>query len=218
MNNILVIAGPSAGGKTTVAKELIGAKEGFELVRSVTSRPPRGDGHDDEYIYLTKEEFLSGIERCDVLEYTEYAGALYGTPRSEIERISNEGRVPLLILDLKGVASIAANADLSPCAIYVYDDIRTVDQRLYDRYLGENPSAQSLVKYVNRKEQNNADYLAAPEFSKNFYAFVRNTTPVECAAEIENLFSQFVCGKARDDGAISLAVDSMIDSIKRAYM
>ncbi len=218
MKKVLILAGPSAGGKTTVAKELIGANSQFELVRSVTSRTPRGDGHDDEYIYLTNEEFSLGIEHGDVLEYTEYAGALYGTPKSEIDRIINEGRVPLLILDLKGVAALAQAAEISACSVYIYDDIRVIDQRLYDRYLGQNPSAEALIKYVKRKEQNNADYLAAPDFSGDFYAFVINSSPEECAAEIGKIFSDFSAGNARDEGAISLAVDSMIDSVRRAYM
>ena len=218
MKQVLILAGPSAGGKTTVANELLRQSSDFELVRSVTSRPPRGDGNDGEYIYITREEFTKGIESSDVLEYTEYAGELYGTPRSEIDRITKEGRVPLLILDIKGVKALVNTPDVSACAVYVYDDIRVVDQRLYDRYLGANPSADGLIKYVNRKEQNNADYLAAPEFSKDFYSFVKNTAPAECADAVKAVFSAFTKGEKRDGDAVNLAVDFMIGTIRQAYM
>ena len=218
MKKILILAGPSAGGKTTVANELLKSNSEFELVRSVTSRPPRGDGHDGEYIYVTREALEEEIKRSEVLEYTEYAGELYGTPKSEIDRITSAGKVPLLILDLKGVAALNSNEGISACSVYVYDDIRVIDQRLYDRYLGENPSAQALIRYVGRKEQNNADYLAVNDFSKDFYAFVRNSSPAECAAEIKKIFSDYTLGAARDESAISLAADFMIDSVRRAYM
>ena len=218
MKQILILAGPSAVGKTTVANELLKGNSDFELVRSVTSRPPRGDGNDSEYIYLSKEDFKRGIESNDVLEYTEYAGELYGTPKSEIDRIIKEGRVPLLILDINGVKALNKADGISVCAVYVYDDIRIVDQRLYDRYLGMTPSADTLIKYVNRKEQNNADYIASPEFAESFYSFVKNTEPETCAGEVRSAFFAFISGEKRDENAINLAVDFMIGSIKQAYM
>ena len=218
MKKVLILAGPSAGGKTTVANLLLHESSEFELVRSVTSRPPRGDGNDGEYIYISKEEFKSAIESSDVLEYTEYAGELYGTPISEIDRITKEGRVPLLILDINGVKALTKSDCVSACAVYVYDDIRVVDQRLYDRYLGISPSADALIKYVNRKEQNNADYLAAPEFSESFYSFVKNTIPEECASVVRSAFKAFASGEKRDADAVNLAVDFMISTIRQAYM
>ena len=107
MTSCLVIAGASAVGKTTVGTLLVESGK-FELVRSVTTREMRGDAFGSEYIYLTRDEFLKLVSDGGVLEYTEYAGNLYGTPRSEIERIVGEGKTPLLILDLNGVKSLSA--------------------------------------------------------------------------------------------------------------
>ena len=106
MKKILVIAGPSAVGKTTVMNEILRQNAGFEYIRSATTRAPRGDVFDLEYIYLSKEEFLERIENGGVLEYTEYGGNFYGTPKSEIERIFSVGKTPVLILDLNGVKSL----------------------------------------------------------------------------------------------------------------
>ena len=72
MRKILIIAGPSAVGKTTIVHEIM--KKGnipFELVRSATTRPMRGDGFDSEYIYVSREEFSMLVECGGVLEYTE---------------------------------------------------------------------------------------------------------------------------------------------------
>ena len=84
MKKALVLVGPSAVGKTTVMSELIRRGPEFEFIRSATTRSPRGDGHDDEYIYLTVDEFRARISTGGMLEYTEYGGNLYGTPASEI--------------------------------------------------------------------------------------------------------------------------------------
>ena len=218
MSRALVLAGPSAGGKTTVAKALIEKHPEFSLVRSVTSRPPRGDAYDDEYIYVTDGEFQKKIDDGDVLEYTEYAGARYGTLKSEVERIEASGKIPLLVLDLNGVKSVAEADGISVCSVYIYDDIRVVDQRLYDRYLGVSPSAEGLKKYVRRKEQNNADFLAAGEFEKYFYAFLKNSkTPENSADELFDIFAVFTAGKERNKDEILLAIDFMLSSLRAAY-
>ena len=219
MKKSLIIAGPSAVGKTTVAKALIERHPEFELVRSMTSRPPRGDEHDAEYIYVTDAEFEALLSSGGILEHTEYASHSYGTPLSEIERIDAAGKTPLLILDLAGVKSLVTREELSACAVYIYEDIRVIDQRLYDRYLGEAPTVDGLVKYTRRKEQNNADYIAAPDFQEQFYAFAQNGgSPEQTADEIFSVFSDFSAGAPRDEGKISLAVDAMLSSLKSAYM
>ena len=71
MNAILVIVGPSGVGKTTVANRVVERDPSFEFVRSATTRAPRGDGNDSEYIYLTREEVLGRVESGKMLEYME---------------------------------------------------------------------------------------------------------------------------------------------------
>ena len=70
MRKILILAGPSAVGKTTVMKEILSRSDEFEFIRSATTRAPRGDGHDSEYIYLTEIEFKKRIADGEMLEYT----------------------------------------------------------------------------------------------------------------------------------------------------
>lgn len=174
MKNILIIAGPSAVGKTTLANALFAADPRFEFVRSVTTRSPRGDSFDDEYIYISDAEFRRLIDTAGVLEHTEYAGNLYGTPRSEIDRITSEGRIPLLVLDINGVASLFNNkGDINPCGVYVYDDLCVMEQRLCARYGGD------CSKMASRIKQNRIDYARIPDFVPVFYAFVRNGITVE---------------------------------------
>lgn len=182
MRKLLVVAGPSAVGKTTVSDEIIRQNPKITLSRSATTRAPRGDEHDSEYVYMTREEFASAIASGDILEHTEYSGELYGTPRSEIERILGEGGTPLLILDLAGVASLRASS-LSDDAlfVYLYDELNTLEERLYARYMTP-PSIEGLTKFVARKEQNISDYLGFDKHADLFDVLVSNAGEVADAA------------------------------------
>ena len=183
MKNILIIAGPSAVGKTTVAHRMLELDSRFEFVRSVTTRPCRADQFDNEYIYITEDEFRTLIETGGVLEHTLYAGNYYGTPRSEIDRITSEGNIPLLILDINGVESLSKNkGDISPCGVYIYDDIDVMHDRLYDRYK-DNLDEENQRRLNSRRNQNVIDYSEMPIHEPYFYAFVRNCSSVDCCAE-----------------------------------
>lgn len=173
-------------GKTTVAGELMRLWPSFTLLRSATTRPPRNDGNDGEYIYLNRADFLSRIARGDMLEYMEYAGELYGTPRSELLRAEREGRIPLLILDLVGVEALSKADGISPHTVYIFDEPEVLAARLAERYGTDSP------KYAARVEQNARDAEKIDSLRHLFSAFVKNdTTPTACAEKIGlNYFSR----------------------------
>lgn len=180
-------------GKTTVAHAMLAMGDKYELVRSVTTREMRADSFGSEYIYISREEFLHQIEIGGVLEHTEYAGQLYGTPRSEIDRITSEGRVPLLILDLNGANSLFNAEGISPCTIYLYDDIDVIEKRLSDRYISDNTSEADKKRYDSRTKQNLVDYSNMTEYESFIYSFVKNCGTVECCArradEVYDIFA-----------------------------
>jgi guanylate kinase len=192
-NCLLIIAGPSAVGKTTVAYALMERDPRYEFVRSVTTRPSRGDAYDAEYIYITVDEFRELIANGGVLEHTEYAGNFYGTPRSEIDRITDEGRVPLLILDLNGANSLFNAEGISPCTVYLYDDLDIMEERLKARYISENTSEADQKRYDTRSKQNLIDYSNMENYESFIYSFIKNCATVECCAnkvsEIYDIFA-----------------------------
>lgn len=215
-NCLLIIAGPSAIGKTTVAYSMLERDSKYEFVRSVTTRPSRGDAYDAEYIYISVDEFRDLIANGGVLEHTEYAGNFYGTPRSEVKRILSEGKTPLLVLDINGVESIErTKGDLNPCGVYVYDELNVMEQRLYDRFLGDKPSPEGLSKFMGRKEKNIQDFLAMPEHCDAFFTFIHNDATISDATDkVIAAFDAFCLGAERDGAAMAEIAERLSESAK----
>lgn len=208
MDRILVISGPSAAGKTTVMTRILELFDGrFEYIRSATTRGKRGDSHDDEYLYLTRDEFLNLVSSNGILEYMEYGGNLYGTPRSEIERIFASGRIPLLILDLVGVESLKSKLGRdSVFSVYVYEDLSVIDERLLSRYERKESDKRSCEE---RMAQNRRDYLSLPDKAQNFDLALKNTTVTETA---ENILSAFFSSHCTAEGSVSEIFEHLRES------
>jgi guanylate kinase len=105
---LIVISGPSGVGKGTVRKALFDMK-GHNLTYSVsmTTRKMRpGEVNGREYYFVTKEEFMENVARDNLLEWAEYVGNCYGTPRDKVEAMRNEGKNVLLEIDVKGAANV----------------------------------------------------------------------------------------------------------------
>jgi guanylate kinase len=107
---LLVLSSPSGGGKTTIAKLLLRARDDLGYSISATTRPRRANEQDGvDYHFLSHEEFLRRQAAGEFLEWATYAGKLYGTLRSEIERIFAAGRHAVLDIEIEGARQIRAN-------------------------------------------------------------------------------------------------------------
>ena len=195
-NAVLVIAGPSAVGKTVVAKSIVERDPRFTFLRSGTTRKRRGDANDDEYLYYTEEEFLAAVARGEFAEHMRYGGNLYGTPKSELYRAISEGKIPLMVLDLCGVESLSKLEEFSSCSVYIYSPIETIEARLKERYLGEGKTPESEELFRVRSQQNRRDYSVLEEYADYVFAFIENVTTIEdCRDRVMHEFCEFEAGK-----------------------
>ena len=89
---LFVISGPAGSGKGTVMNILTQRNDSFSLSVSLTSRPMlAGEVEGVNYYYVTREQFEQKIKCGDVLEYTEYCGNYYGTPKAPAENAIANG-------------------------------------------------------------------------------------------------------------------------------
>jgi guanylate kinase len=107
---LLVLSAPSGGGKTTIAKMLLQGRDDLGYSVSATTRPKRPDEREGvDYHFLSHDEFIRRQEHGEFLEWATYSGELYGTLKSEIERIFAQGRHAVLDVEIEGARQIRKN-------------------------------------------------------------------------------------------------------------
>jgi len=137
---ILVLSSPSGGGKTTIARALLTARENLGFSISATTRAPRSGEKDGvDYHFLTVDEFVERRERGEFLEWAEYSGNLYGTLEAEVERVLGEGRHVVLDIEIEGAKQVREHRS-DVASIFVLP-----------------PSADELVKRLVGRDQGGAD-------------------------------------------------------------
>jgi len=106
----LVLSAPSGGGKTTIAKMLLQGREDLGYSVSATTRLKRpGERDGVDYYFLSREEFERRQQNGEFLEWATYGGELYGTLKSEIDRIFAQGRHAVLDVEIEGARQIRNN-------------------------------------------------------------------------------------------------------------
>ncbi len=103
-NKLVIFVGPSGSGKTTIARAVMQRLPQLAFSVSATTRSPRATEREGrDYYFIDVETFRQWIAEGRLLEYEEvYPGLFYGTPRAELERIWQAGRVPVLDIDING--------------------------------------------------------------------------------------------------------------------
>lgn len=104
---LFVVSGPSGAGKDTVVATLLHAHPEIKTSVSATTRPIRSGEKDGvNYHYLTRAQFEQKIACGEMLEYTEYCGNYYGTPKSEIDAYMAEETPVLLVIEVMGAGNM----------------------------------------------------------------------------------------------------------------
>jgi guanylate kinase len=103
----LILSAPSGGGKTTIARELLKRRSDIGYSVSCTTRKPRpGEKHGTDYFFLEREAFVSAREKGEFAESAEVHDDLYGTLRSEVDRVLASGRHVVMDIDVQGARQL----------------------------------------------------------------------------------------------------------------
>ena len=160
MGKAILFSAPSGCGKTTIINELMGSGPSERLDPSnltfsisATTRAPRGEEVDGrDYYFLSREAFMQRVDRDEFLEWEEvYSGTCYGTLKSEIERIWNEGKVIVFDVDVNGGRNIKKYFGSDALSIFVMPpSVEMLEQRLRSR---GTDSEEAIVKRLARSAE-----------------------------------------------------------------
>lgn len=139
---LVVVSGFSGAGKGTVMKRLLEKYKDYALSVSATTRNPReGEVDGREYFFRTKEEFEKLIEEDALIEYAQYVGNYYGTPRSYVEEQLSQGKNVILEIEIQGAMKVKEKI---PEALLVFVTPPTVEE-LKNRLVGRGTETEDVI-------------------------------------------------------------------------
>ncbi len=160
---VIIVSAPSGAGKTSIVKHVLQYLPELRFSTSATTRSMReGEVNGKDYHFLSVDDFKKGIERNDFLEWEEvYRNQFYGTLKSEIQRIWDEGKTVIFDVDVKGGLNIKKYFGENALAIFVEPPtVQELENRLRKR---GTETEESLRKRVEKAEY---ELSFAPKFDK----------------------------------------------------
>ncbi|MBE6885498.1 MAG: guanylate kinase [Ruminococcaceae bacterium] len=161
---LIVFSGPSGCGKGTCMEALLAADPEIALSVSATTRAPRPAEIDGvHYHFVTREQFLEGIETGDMLEYAEYNNCFYGTPASAVERQLAEGKVVFLEIEVQGALKVRQKCPEAVMIFLMPPSKEELRRRLEKRSTNTPEDIQRLLKIAED------EMSVAPEYDYIVY-------------------------------------------------
>ncbi|MCX6208963.1 MAG: guanylate kinase [Bacteroidetes bacterium] len=149
-NKIIIITAPSGAGKTSITHYLLNKYSNLAFSISAATRQPRGFEKDGvDYYFISATDFQERIENNEFVEWEMvYEGKYYGTLKSELERIWNQGKTPILDIDVKGAIHVQQQFLKSTLSIFIEPpSIDTLKERLLTR---GTETEESIAARVNK--------------------------------------------------------------------
>jgi guanylate kinase len=175
VSRLTVLTGPSGVGKGTVVRTVRESHPQVWVSVSCTTRAPRpGERDGVEYRFLTRERFAQLVAAGELLEYAEFAGNLYGTPREPVLERLAAGEPTLLEIDLQGARQVRA---AMPDALLVFLAPPSWEE-LRRRLIGRGTEPDDVI--AARLAQARVELAAAQEFDVQ----VVNDDVTRAAAEL----------------------------------
>ncbi len=162
---LFVVSAPAGCGKDTILEQLFKKTDTVGYSVSATTRAPReGEVDGVHYHFRTRDEFERMIKGGEVLEYTEYCGNYYGTPRKGVEDLLAEGKDVILKIEVEGAMNIKR---IFPecCLVFILPpSLAELERRLRNR------GTETEDKIILRTKQAKSEL----EFAKNYDYYIVN--------------------------------------------
>lgn len=182
---IIIVSAPSGAGKTTTVKHLLQQNFGLEFSVSATSRQPRpGETNGKDYYFIPESEFRQKIENREFLEWEEvYEGILYGSLKSEVNRILNLGKSVIFDVDVVGGLNIKKFYGNDAVAIFITPpSVEELEKRLKKRSTETEEKINTRIAKA-KKEM---------EFAGQFDVIIVNDVLSTALADAEKAVARFL--------------------------
>ncbi|MCR4990512.1 MAG: guanylate kinase [Lachnospiraceae bacterium] len=104
---LIVVSGFSGAGKGTIVKRIVEECDNYALSISMTTREPReGEVEGVSYFFVSKERFEEAISNGELVEYANYVGNYYGTPRKYVDEMISSGKDVILEIEMQGAMQV----------------------------------------------------------------------------------------------------------------
>ena len=182
---VIILTAPSGAGKTSIAQFLLKRFPNLSFSVSATTRAPRGNEKDGvEYHFISVDRFEGLIDQNEFLEHEMvYKDVYYGTLKSELTRIWEQGKTPILDIDVKGAIHVQKQLGKNCLSIFIQPpSIATLKERLEIR---KTETPESIQMRLDK-----AAYEIS--FSHEFNAIIKNDVLELACAETEKVIIEFL--------------------------
>lgn len=189
---LTVISGFSGAGKGTVVKQLLQEYD-YGLSISATTRSPReGEQDGREYFFKTKEEFEKMIREHQLIEYAQYVGNYYGTPKEYVVQQLEQGKDVILEIEMQGALRVR---EILPEVNLIFLTPPTVDE-LERRLVSRGTEAAEVIRERMARAKEESAYM------KEYDYVVINDDLDECVENVHQLIRSLHYKREQQEGFI----------------
>ncbi len=189
---LTVISGFSGAGKGTVVKQLLQEYD-YGLSISATTRSPReGEQDGREYFFKTKEEFEKMIREHQLIEYAQYVGNYYGTPKEYVVQQLEQGKDVILEIEMQGALRVR---EILPEVNLIFLAPPTVDE-LERRLVSRGTETAEVIRERMARAKEESAYM------KEYDYVVINDDLDECVENVHQLIRSLHYKREQQEGFI----------------
>lgn len=177
---VLILSGASSVGKGAIKHKLLEDKE-LHLIESIsmTTRPKKENEVDGvDYYFVDYKAFANAVKNKEFLEYTEFNGYYYGTPKQQVDFLIKNGKNVLIEVEAEGVGPLKLNLPDALAIFIIPENMEELEKHIMDVYGDDLASANVRINKAHMEME------VAPLFKNQ----IKNTNIDDAVAQIKDLF------------------------------